>query len=138
MAAMQGLHLTADLHGCDPLTPAMRDADALQRLCRQAVEAAGLCAVADLFHRFSTTHDPTSGGGVTGVLLLAESHLAVHTWPELGAVTVDIYVCNRRRDNSAAAQLALAAVIDGFAPGTVERHVLHRGTRSPPPRDIGQ
>ena len=33
-------------------------------------------------------------GGVTGVVLLAESHVAIHTWPELGNVTLDIYVCN--------------------------------------------
>ena len=85
---MQGLHLTADLRGCAPALPAMVDVAALRRLCVHAVSAAGLQPVGELFHRFPAP------GGVTGVVLLAESHLAVHTWPELGAVTLDVYVCN--------------------------------------------
>ena len=82
---MQGLHLTADLRGCRPDAPAMVDAPALRALCVAAVARCGLTAVGELFHRFD------SGGGVTGVVLLAESHLAVHTWPELQAVTLDVY-----------------------------------------------
>jgi S-adenosylmethionine decarboxylase len=58
----------------------------------------GLRSVNELFHRF----EPAARGAVTGVVLLAESHLAVHTWPELGAVTLDVYVCNFGGDNSAA------------------------------------
>ena len=85
---MQGVHLTADLRGCPATQPAMADPAALRALCLQSVAAAGLLAVGDLFHRFPAP------GGVTGVVLLAESHLAVHTWPELGAVTLDVYVCN--------------------------------------------
>jgi spermidine synthase len=38
--------------------------------------------------------------GVTGTVLLAESHLAIHTWPETGSVTIDVYVCNFSADNS--------------------------------------
>jgi len=63
------------------------------------VQAAGLTPVDGVFHRFPLP------GGVTGVVLLAESHVAVHTWPERGAVTLDVYVCNlgpttRRRRGS--------------------------------------
>ena len=127
IGAMQGLHLTADLSGC-PTDPArhaaMADADALRALCLQAVERAGLRAVGALFHRFPAP------GGVTGVVLLAESHLAVHTWPELGAVTLDVYVCNRGADNSARAQALLALVQAAFDPGHCEQHRVVRG-RSP-------
>ena len=66
-------------------------------------------------------------GGVTGVVLLAESHLAVHTWPELGAVTLDVYVCNLAGDNSAKARALLAALEAAFAPGRVEHHEVQRG-----------
>jgi len=125
---MQGLHLTADLHGCAVERPAMTELDALRAMCLHAVEAAGLRAVGELFHRFEAL--PAHGDapvGITGVVLLAESHLTVHTWPEIGAVTLDVYVCNIDADNSHRAHAALDALIGAFAPGRVERHSLQRG-----------
>ena len=72
-------------------------------------------------------------GGVTGVVLLAESHLAVHTWPEIDAATLDVYVCNLGADNSARAELVLAALIEAFAPLVVERRALQRGALAATP-----
>ncbi len=122
---MQGQHLTADLHDCAPDVSQhgdlMRDPRALRRLCTDRVAAAGLTAVGDIFHRFG---EP---GGVTGVVLLAESHLAVHTWPEQGAVTLDVYVCNVSRDNSQAAESLAAMVIAAFGSRRVERRCTVRG-----------
>ena len=118
---MEGLHLTADLAACAAV-PAMADPQALRGLCLDAVHAAGLTPVGELFHRFAAP------GGVTGVVLLAESHLAVHTWPERSAVTVDAYVCNVSADNSAAASLLIERLIAGFAPGHVQRQRLQRGS----------
>ena len=94
-------------------------------LCRRAVERAGLQQVGECFHPF-----PAEGGeprGVTGVLLLAESHLAVHTWPELGTVTLDLYVCHHRADNSARAEAALAVLLEGFAPARADCQRVRRG-----------
>lgn len=122
---MEGLHLTADLHGCAPGQSAMTDPAALRALCLQAVQASGLQPVGELFHRFPPP------GGVTGVVLLAESHLAVHTWPERAAVTLDVYVCNLGADNSARAEALLAALLAAFAPAAAERHRLRRGGRLP-------
>jgi S-adenosylmethionine decarboxylase len=121
MVRMDGLHLTADLRGCDPGLAAMTDAAALRPLCLAAVADAGLRSVGELFHRFP------SPGGVTGVILLAESHLAVHTWPELGGVTLDVYVCNLGADNSARANALLRSLVAAFAPQQVERQALQRG-----------
>ncbi len=118
---MHGLHLTADLRGCPALLPAMADAAALRRLCLQAVAVAGLQPVGELFRAFPQP------GGVTGMVLLAESHLAVHTWPELAAVTLDVYVCNRLTDNSARAEVLLATLEKAFAPQRSERHRVQRG-----------
>lgn len=124
---MLGLHLTADLAGCDPSRAAMTDADALRALCERAVRDAGLHPVASLFHPFAPDGaGPSPASGVTGVVLLAESHLAVHTWPEFGAVTVDAYVCNRLHDNRAAAQALLDAVVAAFEPSGVHRARLDR------------
>jgi len=127
---MQGLHLTADLHGCVATLAPLTDSAALRTLCLDAVRAAGLLPVGELFHRFAPAPQadgPGGPGGITGVVLLAESHLAVHTWPELGAVTLDVYVCNFGADNSARAEALLAALLAGFAPARVERHALRRG-----------
>jgi S-adenosylmethionine decarboxylase len=118
---MQGLHLTADLRGCASSSAAMTDPDALRSLCLQAVSDAGLTTVAELFHRFPQP------GGVTGVVLLAESHLAVHTWPELAAVTLDVYVCNLRADHRPAALALMAFLEAAFAATAIQRHQLLRG-----------
>lgn len=118
---MQGLHLIADLRGCAPGTPALTRPDALRQLCLQAVADTGLQAVGELFHRFPAP------GGVTGVVLLAESHLAVHTWPELGAVTLDVYVCNLLGDHSAKAEALMARLESAFHATQVERHRVLRG-----------
>ncbi|PZP36515.1 MAG: adenosylmethionine decarboxylase [Roseateles depolymerans] len=121
---MHGLHLTADLRGVDPALPLMSDAQALAALCRAAVGAAGLSGVAELFHRFG----PAEGqSGITGVVLLAESHLAIHTWPELGGVTLDVYVCNYGADNSGRAEALLQALLAAFRPQAVTRQALSRG-----------
>jgi S-adenosylmethionine decarboxylase len=128
IAAMNGLHLTADLHGCLLEQPAMTDLQALRSLCLTAVTAAGLTHVGELFHRFPPVKDEPQG--ITGVVLLAESHVAVHTWPERGAVTLDVYVCNFEADNSARAEVLLSSLLQGFAPERVERHALQRGRPS--------
>ena len=57
---------------------------------------------------------------VTGVVLLAESHLAVHTWPEIGGVTIDAYVCNFGADNTARAEALMARLVAAFAPMRVQ------------------
>ena len=126
---MQGLHLTADLRDCPAARATMTEPDALRALCVGAVRAAGLQPVAELFHRFTPAPGaPTDAPvGVTGVVLLAESHLAVHTWPELAGVTLDVYVCNLGGDNSARAHALLGTLIAAFEPGRIERHALERG-----------
>jgi len=126
---MRGLHLIADLRGCAPGTAALTEPDALRQLCLQAVADNGLQAVGELFHRFPAP------GGVTGVVLLAESHLAVHTWPELGAVTLDVYVCNLHGDHSAQAEALMARLESAFAAAHVQRHRVVRGALPSPAPD---
>lgn len=124
---MHGLHLTADLTGCDPALPAMTEPGVLRAACLDAVEAVGLRAVGELFHRFAPRPGTAHAPGVTGVVLLAESHAAVHTWPELGAVTLDVYVCNLGADHSAQAEALLARLLALFAAAEVRVHRLQRG-----------
>jgi S-adenosylmethionine decarboxylase proenzyme len=120
-----GSHLTADLAGCAADHPWMRHGEALREACLHAVAEAGLHAVGDCFHAF-TPAPGQSVAGVTGVVLLAESHLAVHTWPELGVVTLDVFVCNLLGDNAARAQQVLDTLVAGFAPTRQSRQAIRR------------
>ena len=113
IAPMQGLHLIADLQDCRGDTP-LNDAEALRALCLDAIARAGLRAIGSVFHPF--VGEDGQAQGVTGVVLLVESHLAVHTWPELRGVTADVYVCNLGADNSARAERVMARLVDAFAP----------------------
>ncbi len=129
---MNGLHLIADLHDCGCPADRLLDAQALEDFCVDACQRHGLTVVGRLFHAFA---DPAGQpAGVTGTVVLAESHLAVHTWPELAAVTLDIYVCNFSDDNSQRARALFAETIARFAPGRSETKEVARGHLLAPPR----
>lgn len=122
---MKGLHILAEFHDCACGADAMRDPHAVRRLCLAACEKAGLSVVGQVFHGFGT---PAAPAGATGAVVLAESHLAVHTWPELDAVTFDLYVCNYSQDNRAAAESAYSSLAAAFRPGRVVRRDVARGS----------
>jgi S-adenosylmethionine decarboxylase len=123
---MNGLHLSAEFHACAGDRAWLTDAAWLRVAGLQAVAEAGLQAVGAVFHQFPG-RDTNQPGGVTGVVLLAESHLALHTWPELGAVTLDVYVCNRSGDHSDQARQVMAAMQALFQPERVEQREVMRG-----------
>jgi S-adenosylmethionine decarboxylase proenzyme len=124
LSTMHGLHLIADLHDCRGDAP-LDDGDALRALCLDAVARAGLRAVGSLFHPF--VGEDGRPQGVTGVVLLVESHLAVHTWPELRSVTADVYVCNLDADNSARAEAVMAQLVAAFGPREPRVQRVQRG-----------
>lgn len=130
---MHGLHLTADLHNCRCELLWLLDAARTESACVQAVRAAGLQPVAQLHHAFPAT--PEGPSGFTATVLLSESHLCLHTWPEQQAVTLDVYVCNFGADHSLKAHTLMDTLIALFQPARVERHALMRGTlpRAMPP-----
>ncbi len=122
---MDGLHLTADLYRCQGDAALLLDADPLAALCKAQTHASGLTLVDDSWVKFPDYQGQP--GGVTGMVLLAESHLAIHTWPETGNVTLDVYVCNFSEDNSGKARQLLESVIAAFAPQRIQRQQLQRG-----------
>ena len=122
---MQGLHLTADLQQCQCQSNWLTDGQQLLSHCIQLVSEASLQPVAQLSHTFADTVSGT--GGVTATVLLAESHLCIHTWPELQAVTLDVYVCNFGADNSNKAHQLMASLLALFQPNHVQQHALLRG-----------
>src|SRR5262245_65077 len=84
---MQGLHLTGDLFDCACSASVLTDLETLSKLCREATLASGLTIVDEKYHVFPEWQGQP--GGITGAVLLAESHLAIHTWPERRGVTLD-------------------------------------------------
>jgi S-adenosylmethionine decarboxylase len=122
---MQGLHLTADLYQCRCDAAWLTDAQQLGAWCVQAVGTTGLQVVNQLFHTFPATDK--GPGGVTATVLLAESHVCLHTWPEQRAVTADVYVCNFGGDHSARARGLMDALVEHFQPEWTEQRSLDRG-----------
>lgn len=115
-----GLHLIGDLYGCRCDARLMLDAEYLENFCKQQVASAGLTTVGSLFHSFG------EDGGVTGVVVLAESHLSIHTWPESGYVTLDVYVCNYTANNRPKAQKLFDAIKVAFNPKEARLHRVDR------------
>lgn len=109
-----GIHLLADLAGVDAAL--LVDADAIDALLRTAAVAAGARILHSHFHTFGP------GAGVTGVLLLAESHISIHTWPEHGFAAADIFMCG-----DAQPQRALDVIDAAFRPATRAVQTIARG-----------
>lgn len=128
---MHGLHLIADLHDCRCKQGLLLDAPGLEAYCVDACQRHGLTVVGRLFHAFRDAAGQPAG--VTGAVVLAESHLALHTWPEIRGVTLDLYVCNFSDDNSDRAQALFAEVIATFAPVKLEKREVVRGHLHPLP-----
>ena len=122
---MNGLHLIADLHDCRCASELLLDASRLEAFCVDACTRHGLTVVGRLFHPFQDAAGKPAG--VTGTVVLAESHLAIHTWPEIGGVTLDVYVCNFSADNSTRAHALFDEVVAAFAPTSLEKQAVVRG-----------
>ena len=127
---MQGLHLTADLYHCRCDPAWLLDAEQGLAACLLAVRSVGLQAVAQLAHAFAALGAPPAG--YTATVLLAESHVCLHTWPEQHAVTLDVYVCNFSADHSAKANALMDSLLTLFMPAQVTRQALQRGSLALP------
>ena len=88
-----GHHWMLDLSDCRCDPRLLQHAGTLRDLCVRACRDAGMSVVGEVFHQFHPH-------GVTGVVLLSESHLSIHTWPEVAFAAVDVYVCDHDRGNA--------------------------------------
>ena len=122
---VQGIHLTGDLFDCGCSGSLFTDLDTLSSLCRRATLDAGLTIVDEKYHVFPEWQGQP--GGITGAVLLAESHLAIHTWPERRGVTLDVYVCNFTADNEGKARQLFDALMVAFRPKDSVTQRLVRG-----------
>lgn len=131
---MKGLHIIADLYNCrkgELLVSSSR----LRELCVDSCREVGLTVLGDHFYQFDGV-DGTQPGGSTGAVVLAESHLAIHTWPERDGATLDVYVCNYTADNTAKAEELYEKLIAALKPGDVLVERIQRGRDLPVKRRV--
>jgi S-adenosylmethionine decarboxylase len=108
-----GRHVIIELWGCGDV---INDASRVESAMRDAVQAANATLLDIFVHEFSPQ-------GVTGVAVLTESHLSIHTWPEYGYVAADVFTCGSTTKPEAAAEVLKKA----FHAGTSEIRELERG-----------
>jgi S-adenosylmethionine decarboxylase len=104
-AALIGKHWLIEMYQA----PKLDDVAHIRRALRRAVAGSGVRLIRLQLHHFG------AGRGVTGVALLAESHISIHTWPERRYAALDIFMCGRKSDP----QKALDALREALEPARV-------------------
>jgi len=84
-----GRHLLTEFYGCD--RDILNDVDQVKKGMEEAALRSGATIIDAVFHLFNPH-------GVSGVVVIAESHLAIHTWPEYGYAAVDLFTCGEEVD----------------------------------------
>ena len=107
-----GTHLLVDLWNATNLS----DPQHIDEALREAAVTAGATILHSHFHHF------TPNGGVSGVVVLAESHISIHTWPERNFAAIDIFMCGACNPHDAIPVLHRA-----FHPGRLELNEERRG-----------
>ena len=107
-----GTHLLIDLWGATNLD----SPEAIDAALREAAIAAGATILHGHFHHF------TPNGGVSGVLVLAESHISIHTWPERDFAAIDVFMCG-----ACDPRLSVPVLQRAFAPTRITLDQQHRG-----------
>lgn len=90
-----GKHILADFFNCDPAI--LDDVQLIETFMKQAALRCGATIISSTFHTFNPH-------GVSGVVVIAESHLAIHTWPEYGYAAVDVFTCGETVDPDIASE----------------------------------
>ena len=113
-----GRHLLLELKECNPAV--LDDLTFLENIMVTAAQKAGATVLEQYFHQFSPQ-------GVSGAVIIAESHLSLHTWPEYGYAAVDIFTCGDSVNTETAADL-LIEKLESKDPAIIEvkRGVLIR------------
>ena len=108
-----GEHYLVDLKGCD--AELIKRVEPTREILLRAVEECGATLIDHRFHQFEPF-------GVSGVVLIAESHFSIHTWPEHGFAGVDIFTCGEME-----AKIAIGSMHDAFGAREVAVKMIVRG-----------
>lgn len=120
-----GVHLMIDGYNCDPAR--LGDAAALARLLEQIPKDLGMHPIASPVVVAVGAQNRKDPGGLSGFVMIAESHLSFHTFPARRFISIDVYTCQNDLDCESVAQRLVAA----FGIGDSDMHVQRRGLRYP-------
>jgi S-adenosylmethionine decarboxylase len=109
-----GNQIVAEFYGCD--SDLLNDVTFVEKAMVTAANKAGAHIVTQTFHHFSPH-------GVSGAVIIAESHLAIHTWPEYGYAAVDLFTCG----DTVTAENALNHLRDSLKAAQISTMEIHRG-----------
>ncbi len=109
-----GIHIIADMYGVNP--EILARVEKMKEIFEEAVNFAKLSKISSDYYQFRPE-------GASGIILIAESHLSFHTWPEHGLVTLDIYTCGDPNQ----AELAYQYIREKLNPERVEVIRIDRG-----------
>jgi S-adenosylmethionine decarboxylase len=109
-----GNHIIADLYNVAPHY--LTDLQLIKEVLHKAAQEAGATAISGNFHHFGENF------GVTGVLLLKESHMSIHTWPELNFAAIDIFMCGNAKSKN-----AIDVIKDLMTPSAIHIKEVYRG-----------
>ena len=82
-----GHHLILELYGIDGSM--LSSQEQIERVMGEVIQESGLHSLGSKYHKF-----PEGGSGISGVEILQESHVTIHTWPEYNYASVDVYACD--------------------------------------------
>ena len=116
-----GDHFIAEFYSCDPSI--LNNIDAVSNIMNRAAEISGATIIKPFFHRFSPH-------GISGIIVVAESHFAIHTWPEHSYAAVDIFSCGTFGYID-----ALRHISDSLRSGSYSIHRIKRGEMNTNGRD---
>ncbi len=102
----------------------LRSIDDVKNCISNIIEECDLNELGNFYHQFE------EGGGLTGVIALVESHIALHTWPEFGIATLDVYLCNYSHDNTERCKEVFHKISSLFSPYSVSKQTITRGLSS--------
>ncbi|MDC5255893.1 S-adenosylmethionine decarboxylase family protein [Acinetobacter baumannii] len=122
--SLNGLHILLEAYNCTEQIDKLYNAEELIAFLTDICFSAGLNVVTTAVHQF---YDNNNAAGVTGVVVLAESHLAFHSWPEIDAFTADVYVCNFNSNNDAKAKYVIDSILNLFSPTSKNIKYIVRG-----------
>lgn len=120
----RSLHILADFYNCAWHPAYFTHKGKVRAHALRLIRRAGLTIIASRFHKFSG--NPYGDGGITGIVIVSESHLTIHTWPEKRYVNLDVFFCNYTRDNTRKARAVFREFAKLYRPQRVKRREVWR------------
>lgn len=113
-----GLHILGEIQTKE--IKKLKSLSQAKKRIHETIKKYGLHELGSFYYKFPR------GGGFTGLISLVESHISIHTWPELGYLTLDVYLCNYRKDNSDTCKKVFTEISKTFNPSRITKRLLRR------------